>query len=445
MSASADITPTSELRSTFSLHVIGVGGAGGNAVDHMSRTGLDGVRFFALNTDARALVACGADDKLVMGSRLNRGLGTGGDPDMGRAAAEQDLERIKGFCNGADIVFIVAGLGGGTGTGASPVVARAAREAGALVLAMVTLPFEFEGGRRQRQALNGLQALKAEADAVICLPNQKLFKMIDEHTNVVDTFNISNELLGQGVAGVWRLLTRTGLINVDFADLCAVTRGRHSESCFAAAEADGDNRSSQVMEKLLTHPLLDGGQMLSESSAVLVSLVGGPDLTMNEVNRIMEQINRHCENAHLIMGAAIDEALLGRVRVTLVASCGADREVPDGTRPRAGGGRVAGQGLTENSVRPLPEHDTQFLDKAETSRPPSRFVPPAPDLSDGKKMEMFKRQSDGRSRRKAANMKQGQLDLEIVSKGRFEKSEPTIHHGEDLDVPTYIRRGVPLN
>ena len=445
MSASADITSTSEFRSTFSLHVIGVGGAGGNAVDHMSRLGLDGVRFFALNTDARALGACGAGDKLVMGSRLNRGLGTGGDPDMGRAAAEQDLEQVKAFCTGADIVFIVAGLGGGTGTGASPVVARAAREAGALVLAMVTLPFEFEGGRRQRQALNGLQALKAEADAVICLPNQKLFKMIDEHTNVVDTFNISNDLLGQGVAGVWRLLTRTGLINVDFADLCSVTRGRHSESWFAVAEAEGDTRSSQVMEKLLTHPLLDGGQMLNESPAVLVSVVGGPDLTMTEVNRIMEQINRHCENAHLIMGAAIDETLLGRVRVTLVAACGADRAVSEGSRPRNGGGRTSGQGSMENSGRSLPENDTQFLEKTGTPRPPSRFVPPAPELSDGRKVEMFERQTDSKGRRKASNMKQGQLDLEIVSKGRFEKSEPTIHHGEDLDVPTYLRRGVPLN
>jgi cell division protein FtsZ len=289
-----------------------------------------------------------------------------------------------------------------------------------------------------------LQALKAEADAVICLPNQKLFKMIDEHTNMVDTFNISNDLLGQGVAGVWRLLTRTGLINVDFADLCSVTRGRHSESYFAAAEADGDNRSSQVMEKLLTHPLLDGGQMLNESPAVLVSLVGGPDLTMAEVNRIMEQINRHCENAHMIMGAAVDESLLGRVRVTLVASCGAERELPE-VSPRASGGRSSRMGPTENSGRNAAEHDTQFLDKAGTPRPPSRFIPPAPEMSEGRKVEMFERQGESKSRRKASNMKQGQLDLEIVSKGRFEKSLPTIHHGEDLDVPTYIRRGVPLN
>ena len=181
---------------------------------------------------------------------------------------------------GADIVFLLAGLGGGTGTGAAPVLARMARESGALVLAIVTMPFEFEGLRRQQQAEYGLHLLKSAADAVICLPNQKLFKLLDEKTSVVDGFKISNALLAEGLHGIWRLLTRTGLINVDFADLCSVTRGRHSASSFASAEASGERRAEQIVEKLLSHPLLDGGQALSEADAVLVSLVGGPDLTL---------------------------------------------------------------------------------------------------------------------------------------------------------------------
>ena len=166
---------------------------------------------------------------------------------------------------GADLVFILAGLGGGTGTGAAPVLARVARQSGALVLAMATLPFDFEGGRRQRQADAGLRELKAAADAVICLPNQKLLKLLDEKTSVLETFAIGHTLMADGLRGIWRLLTQTGLINVDFADLCSVTRGRHAASSFGTAEAGGEKRSEQVIEKLLAHPLLDGGQALHRS------------------------------------------------------------------------------------------------------------------------------------------------------------------------------------
>ncbi len=188
------------------------------------------------------------------------------------------------------------------------------------MLGIVTLPFEFEGARRQRQAQFGLRELKAEADGVICLPNQKVFKLIDENTSMDEALKITNELLAQGVRGIWRLVTHTGLINVDFNDLCAVLRGRHEESSLATVEASGENRSHEVVEKLMAHPFLEGGQVLAEADAVLVSLAGGPDLTMAEVNRVMEQINRQCENAHIIMGAGIHEAFAGKLSVTLVAS-----------------------------------------------------------------------------------------------------------------------------
>ncbi len=228
----------------FTFRVLGVGGAGGNAIDYIARLDFDGVGFAAINTDEQALLNLGLPERLTLGAKLTRGLGTGGDPELGRAAAEEDMEKIRALCAGADIVCVVAGMGGGTGTGAGPVVARLAREAGALVLGIVTLPFEFEGNRRLRQAQLGLRDLKAEADGVICVPNQKVFKLIDENTSVQEALKITNELLAQGVRGIWRLLSHTGLINVDFNDLCAVLRGRHEESSLATVEAAGENRSS---------------------------------------------------------------------------------------------------------------------------------------------------------------------------------------------------------
>jgi len=419
----------------LSLRVFGVGGGGGNAIDYMSRQEFAGVSFMAVNTDAQALSQLALTDKMTLGAKLTRGLGTGGDPEMGRAAADEDKEKLKALCTGADIVCVVAGLGGGTGTGAGPVVARVARECGALVLGIVTLPFEFEGSRRQRQAQLGLRDLKSEADGVICLPNQKVFKLIDENTGVTEALKITNELLAQGVRGIWRLLTKTGLINVDFNDLCAVVRGRHEESSLATVEATGESRSHEVIEKLTAHPFLENGQVLTEADTVLVSITGGPDLTMAEINRLMEQINRQCENAHIIMGAGIDDEFAGKLSVTLVAS----RQKARDERPQ---GRPARKETTEEASA----QEKEIMNPAPTTRPASRCVPPAPSLTAQQTEQLMSSQGNGqRSRKKASPMRQGQLPLEIVSKGRFEKSEPTIHHGEDLDVPTYIRRGVALN
>ena len=418
-------------KKTISVKVLGVGGAGINVMELMLKSGLPGVGFAAVDTDAQSLAASSASEKVHLETQLLRGLGTGGDPDRGRALAEEQLPKLKSLCEGADVVFILAGLGGGAGTGISPVLARAAKEAGALVLGFVTTPFECEGGRRQRLAQHGLAELKSSADGVICLPNQKVLKMIDENTSVLETFRIANEFLADGVRGVWRLLMHKGLIDIHFADLAALIRDRHAESSFAVAEAMGPTRSREVMDKLLAHPMLDGGQVLGESEAVLVSLIGGPDLTMAEVNRVMEQVNRQCEHAQVIMGAAIDEAFSERLAVTLIAA----RKNPE--RASEEPGAAAG----------AEELDQQLLPRSATARPGSRFVPPAPPLASDQVQQLLARQSRGgsRQRKSLAKSRQTQLPLEIVSKGRFDKSEPTIHKGEDLDVPTYIRRGVALN
>jgi cell division protein FtsZ len=288
----------------------------------------------------------------------------------------------------------------------------------------VTLPFLCEGNRRQQQAQQSLEQLKSVADGVICLPNQKAFKLIDENTSVLDTFRITGGLLVEGVRGIWQLLTQPGLIQIHFDDLCTLVRDRHFESAFAFVEATGPARSREVVEKLLAHPLLDEGRVLAESDAVLVSLVGGKDLTMAEVNRVMEQINRQCERAEILMGAAIDATLKNRLSATVIAA----RHNP-----------VAKTEMPGGSFEPLEL-------RGATSRSAVRSIPTAPAFTPEQREQMVARYSSGgRSRRNSSKMLQAQLPLAIVSKGRFDKSEPTIHKGEDLDIPTYIRRGVALN
>ena len=336
---------------------------------------------------------------------LSRGLGSGGDPERGRALADEQFSTLKSACEGANVIFILAGLGGGAGSGISPVLAKAAREAGALVLAFVTLPFDCEGNRREAQAQTALEQLKAAADGVICLPGQKVFKLIDENTSLVDTFNFSGGFLVEGVRGVWQLLTRPGLIQVHFSDLCTLLRDRHAENVFAFVEAAGAGRSREVVDKILAHPLLDEGRALADSDAVLVSLLAGKDLTMAEVNRVMEQVKRQCSHAQIIMGAAVDAELKGKLCVTVIAAkqnLAAAANFPTRVETRTG---------TPNA----------------TSQRDVVIARPA------------------RARRSGAKAVQTQLPLTIVSKGRFDKSEPTLHHGEDLDVPTFLRRGVPLN
>ena len=398
------MSPEGSIRK-FTIKVLGIGGAGCNVARHFASLNLPDVPCVFLNTDAAALAQATSETKVLLGFKSMRGLGAGGDPERGRQAAEEDRDQVRAICEGADLIFLIAGLGGGTGTGAGPVVARIAKEAGALVLGMVVLPFECEGSRRQRQAQMGLQEFKKAADGVICLPNQKLLQFVDEKTSLPEAFAIGNDWIAQGVRGIWRMLSQPGLINVDFADLCGVLRDRHAEGSLATAEAQGENRSTEVINKLLAHPLIENGQGLAETAGALVSIAGA-NITMSEVTRIMEQITRHCEQAHVIMGASIDESFGDRLSVTLVAS----RRESTATEEPA----------------PNPRMDLKPASRC-TNAPPPIQLP------------------NGRGRKSASRMKQTQLQLEIVSKGRFEKSEPTLHHGQDLDVPTYIRRGVALN
>ena len=395
------------------IKIFGVGSAGVSLLDALDGGEFAGATLVAVNTDAASLAASSATVKISLETKLMRGLGTGGDPERGSAIAEEQFSTLKSACEGAAVVLIIAGLGGGAGSGVTPVLARAAKETGALVLAFVTLPFSCEGNRRQQQAQSGLEQIKAVADGVICLPNQKAFKMIDENTSVLDTFRITGGLLVEGVRGVWQLLTRPGLIQIHFSDLCSLVRDRHSEGVFAYVEASGVARSREVVDKLLAHPLLDEGRALAESDAVLVSLLGGRELTMAEVNRVMEQISRQCERAQIIMGAAVDPKLKNHLSVTVIAAkngAASASETPSPLTLCHGAARTAA--------------NSHVLQQRE---------------------QLIKQHAAGRGRKSGARMRQEQLALDIIAKGRFDASEPTIHKGEDLDIPTYYRRGVVLN
>lgn len=408
------------------IKVIGVGGAGSNVLQQLAKSpSAAGLPLVGLDTDLR--VTSQLPESLVIGQKVTRGLGTGGDPDLGRAAAMAQMDDLKILCGGAQIVFLVGALGGGMATGALPLLAQAAKETGALVLSIVTLPFEFEGVRRQRQAQQGLQHLKLSADAVICLPNQGLAQLLDQNSSIVDVFQRANELIGQNILAVWRLMTQPGLIKVDFATLCSITQGRHTESSSATIESSGENRSGEIAEKLLAHPFLSDSKLLKEAEAILVSFAAGTDLTMKEVNRVMEKINAACPNANIVFGVSVDSALAETMSVTLIVSRrNKIVEVP------------AEEDITERFDRSSEE--PSFTEEHRSSR----FSAPSPAISDEKKEKLLKQRGRPRQRKKIM-MQQGQLPLEIVSRGRFEKSEPTIHHGEDLDVPTYLRKNVSLN
>jgi cell division protein FtsZ len=424
------IAPPVTSKPPVSIKVFGLGKGGIAVTDLLIAGGMPPTAVVALDLDDAVLAGSQAAVKVQVATPLLRGLGSGGDPDRAKAAAEEQVDKLKALCQEVEVVFLVAGLGGGTATGIGPILARTARESGALVLGFVTIPFDCEGSRRRRLAQAGIEELREAADGVICLPNQKAVGLIDENTSLLETFRLTNEMLADGVRGVWRLLMHKGLIEIHLSDLCALLRDQHMESAFAVAESAGATRSRDVLEKLLAHPLLDNGRVLEESHTVLASLMGGPDLTMAEVNRVMEAINQRCPGSQLIMGAALDESFRERLAVTLIASIPSAQE----------------RGRPAHSSGETERLDRQLLGPT-TTRPQSRFVLPAPTLSPEKMAQLLAHQSGSaaRARRGMPKLRQGQLPLEIVTKGRFDKSEPTIHKGEDLDVPTYIRRGVALN
>jgi cell division protein FtsZ len=299
--------------------VLGVGGAGGNAINAMIEAGMEGVEFVAVNTDAQDLKMSKAHAKIQIGMNLTKGLGAGAKHDIGQAAADESLNEIINYMQGANMVFITSGMGGGTGTGASHVIAKAARELNLLTVGVTTLPFSYEGPKRMRRAVEGLEEFKKHLDTVIVVPNQNLFKIASETTTFEESFNLSNNVLKHGVQSVTDLMVRPGMINLDFADVETVMSSM-GKAMMGTGEAEGENRAMAATEMALNNPLIDE-YSLQGAKGLLINITGGKDLTLFEVDQSVNKIRAEVDpEAELIFGAIKDENMIGKIRVSIVAT-----------------------------------------------------------------------------------------------------------------------------
>ncbi len=342
------------------ITVVGVGGAGGNAVNNMIRSNLEGVEFIVTNTDSQALAQSLCERRLQLGNTITQGLGAGSRPDVGRAAAEESLETVIENLSGSNMIFITAGMGGGTGTGAAPVIARAAREHGILTVGVVTKPFHFEGMHRMKIADSGIEELQQYVDTLIIIPNQNLFRIANEKTTFADAFAMADQVLYSGVRGVTDLMVMPGLINLDFADIRAVMT-EMGKAMMGTGEADGDNRAIAAAEAAISNPLLDDVSMKG-ARGVLINITGGPDLTLFEVDAAATRIREEVDpEANIIFGSTFDQELDGKVRISVVAtgieSIAAAQPRPSTLALVADRGRVtrtAARPVGEAMVRPQP-------------------------------------------------------------------------------------------
>jgi cell division protein FtsZ len=301
------------------IKVVGVGGAGLNAVNRMIDAGINQVEFIGVNTDIQALHMSDAPQKIHIGRELTQGLGSGADPNVGRAAADEGYDQLKNALRGADMVFVAAGEGGGTGTGAAPIVARIARELGALTVGIVTTPFKFEGTKRRHQADLGVQALREVCDTTIVVPNDRLLEVLDRSTSMLDAFKVADDVLRQGVQGICDLITMPGLINLDFADVRTIMANSGTALMGIGFASTGENRAKEAAERALRSPLID--EEITGATGILLSIAGGDDMTLIEVNEAAEAIRAAAtEETNIIFGATVDDRLTGQVWVTVVAT-----------------------------------------------------------------------------------------------------------------------------
>lgn len=307
-----------EMQQFADIKVIGVGGGGNNAINRMIEAGLKGVEFIAVNTDSQALFLSKAEKKIQVGEKLTKGLGAGADPEVGMKAAQENEDEIIKALQGADMVFVTAGMGGGTGTGGAPIIARIAKQIGALTVGVVTKPFTFEGRKRNLQAERGIQALKDEVDSLITIPNDRLLQVVEKNTAFNDAFRIADDILRQGVQGISDLIAVPGVINCDFADVQTVMKNTGS-ALMGIGRAKGDNRAAEAARLAISSPLLETS--IEGARGVLFNISGGSNLTLFEINEAAEIIHQSADvEANIIFGANIDESLEDEVRVTVIAT-----------------------------------------------------------------------------------------------------------------------------
>ncbi|HWZ95518.1 MAG TPA: cell division protein FtsZ [Opitutaceae bacterium] len=410
---------TSELLAdrNIAIKLVGIGGAGSNAVDRLKMENLERLQLAVINTDHQALSSSPVQDKVLIGTSVTRGLGAGGDPEPGRLAAEADREKIAAVVRDCDLVFLLAGMGGGTGSGAAPIVAEIAAEEGALVIAFVTMPFSFEGGRRLKQAEEGLQALRRVCDAVIPLPNDVLMQEAADNETVLDSFARADEWIGRGVKSIWSMMYRTGLINLDFATLRQAFQHRGGKTLFGLGTGEGANAVAEAIESLKLCPLLHTPEFSRKADRLLVNITGGTDLTLPKVNELMTAVTEQFgKESHVFMGAVIDESLQNRVEICVLGTSDVGGR---GLPPR----RLASPALRQAQGRARAEEKVLVTAAMEHAgeggeKPAVHAVPVAQD--------------------------EFGFDRDVESRGYFDKTDRNLFEGQDLDVPTYLRKGIKL-
>jgi len=458
------------------IKVVGVGSAGSNALDRVLLDGMDKNDLISINTDVQALASSVAARKVQLGRTSTRGLGTGGDPELGYQAAIESADEIRQALAGARMIFICAGLGGGTGSGAAPVVAQLARESGSLVIAFATLPFSFEGKRRAVQAEDALERLNEVANAVICFENDRMGDMVAPKAGIHQAFGVADMTISQSVRSIVNLIQRPGLIRIGFDDLFAALRSQNGRCLFGFGESDSDNRAHDALTQALKNPLMDKGRMLSDASHVLVQVAGGPSMTLSEVEILMRELGRHVrDHTQMVFGTAVDGKMGNRLSVTIISSLASEDSVapqsaPAKPEPFLAPPPPALEQVDEPppSPPPLPKVEIEpeaapvarsaandlipFQQPAaeiQPPPPPPAIKKPAPRLIPPKKKPIEKPAGEKeikppKSPKEKTYAKQEMMQFESVTRGRFEKSEPTIVEGQDLDVPTFLRKNIKV-
>ena len=447
------------------IKVVGVGGAGSNALDRVVLDGMEKGDLIAINTEVQSLASSVAACKVQLGRSVTRGLGAGGDPELGYQAAVESADEIRQALVDARMIFICAGLGGGTGSGAAPLVAQLAREAGSLVIAFATLPFSFEGKRRSTQAQEALARLNEIAHAVICFENDRMGDMVAPKAGIHQAFAVADITISQSVRSIVNLIQRPGLIRIGFDDLLRALRSDNGRCLFGFGESDSDNRAHDALRQALKNPLMDKGKMLTDAAHVLVQVAGGPGMTLSEVEILMQELGRHVnDQTQILFGTAVDGKMGNRLSVTIISSLAADDEGASQTisamsdpiltlpppiweqPPPPPKIDIVPQSVSAEAG-PISENLISFVEPAPIETPPAEPKPeikkpaPAPRLIVPKKKPLPVRESKPPAE-KYVQTKQEVLQFEPVTRGRFEKSEPTIVEGQDLDVPTFLRKNI---
>lgn len=479
----------------LAIKIIGVGGAGSNALDRIVLDGLERVDLIVANTDVQSLASSVATHKVQLGREVTRGLGAGGDPELGFNAANESSEEIREALQGARMVFVCAGLGGGTGSGGAPCVVQMARESGALVVAFATLPFAFEGKRRGAQANESLRQLQQLADAVVCFENDRMGDMVLPKAGIHQAFAVADQTISQSVRAIVNVVRRPGLIRIGFDELLSALRSQDSRCLFGFGESDSDNRAHEALALALKNPLMDRGKMLTDARHLLVQISGGPGMTLTEVEIVMQELNRHVEDhTQILFGTSVDGKMGNRMSVTLISSIGSAVEaapppppiwepkpmpVPASApapapapAPVVASAPPPPPGVVEPpaEIPPTTEFATPVSEvraepeplpaQIEAELPPEPAVAPEPVAASAppppvrkeKKVPAAKEPTESPApaaapatvprKEKFVQARQEVMQFESVTRGRFEKSEPTIVEGQDLDVPTFLRKNV---